>query len=149
MPDKSNDHCFRYTGRSKSMAIDKTFHIPFPLNMVYRAWVSSETVVPPASRMDIDPVVGGHYKLFVDTPDGSVSCIGKFLTVEPEQRLIYSWEWNNDGEVSRVDVAFAPTAEGTQLRLLHDGFTNADSETNHDTGWDNYIKGLTEFLSNH
>ncbi|MEP3274809.1 MAG: SRPBCC domain-containing protein [Stappiaceae bacterium] len=128
------------------MAIDKTYELPFPLGVVYGAWVSSDTVVPPASRMDIDPVVGGHYKLFVDTPDGVVSCIGKFATVEPQHHLVYSWEWNNDGEVSEIDVRFAETETGTRLRLQHDGFKKAESETNHDSGWDNYIKGLIELL---
>ncbi len=148
MPDRNNADCFGQAGRFSTMAIDKTYDLPFPLSAVYRAWISSDTVVPPASRMDINPVVGGHYKLFVDTPDGTVSCVGQFHEIKPERHLTYSWEWNNDGEVSMIDVTFEPTTEGTRLRLRHDGFTKPDSEANHNSGWDNYISGLSELLSN-
>jgi uncharacterized protein YndB with AHSA1/START domain len=51
------------------MHLKKTYELSFPLEMVYDAWVSSDTVIPPATAMDVKPVVGGHYRLIMQTPE--------------------------------------------------------------------------------
>lgn len=127
--------------------IEKEWLLPFPLDKVYSAWVSSETVIPPATAMDVLPEVGGHYRLLMDMPDFSGKNEGKFLVVEPASRVVYTWEWNGDGEVSTIDVRFSQEGEDTRVVLHHTGFTKADSVSNHDSGWDSYIAGFTDFLS--
>ncbi len=72
--------------------------------------------------MDINPVKGGHRRLFVTTTEFSMNNEGKFLKVNPGKRLRYTWEWNGDGEVTEIDVTFAPIAKGTKVRLLHSVF---------------------------
>ena len=129
------------------MKIDKVYDIPFPLAQVYDAWVSSDTVIAPATRMDVKPEVGGHYKLFIQTPEFQGHNEGRFLHVEPRQRVVYTWEWNGDGEVSTIDVSFTETDLGTEVHLLHDGFQNPESVANHDTGWDSYIEGFVAHLA--
>ena len=83
------------------MEIKKAYSIQFPLDKVYRGWVASETAIEPAAAMDINPVVGGHYRLIIEMPDFSSANEGKFELVEPEQHIRYSGEWNHDGEVTR------------------------------------------------
>ena len=124
------------------MQIEKTYEIPFPLTRVYNAWVSSDTVIPPATSMDVLPEVGGHYRLIMETPDFNGKNEGKFLAVEPEKQLTYTWEWNGDGEVSEIDVAFEATDAGTRINITHSGFTKEESVTNHDSGWDSYMEGF-------
>ena len=46
--------------------IYKTYKLPLPVDEVYAAWVSSETVISRATAMYINPVVGGHYRLIID-----------------------------------------------------------------------------------
>jgi uncharacterized protein YndB with AHSA1/START domain len=128
------------------MDIDKLYHLPFSPATVYAAWVSSETVIAPATRMEIDPIVGGHYRLFIETPEMTMRNFGTFLLVEPHARLCYTWEWNKDGEVSEIDVTFAPAGSGTDVHLRHTGFTKPESRVAHDRGWDSYIDGLSAFL---
>lgn len=127
--------------------ISKSYVLPFPVARVYRAWVSSETVVPPATSMDIDPRVGGHYRLVMDAPEFSASNEGTFSRVSPHERLTYSWEWNNDGEVTEVDVTFALHPDGTEIAITHSGFDKNESRDMHDSGWDNYVDGLIRHLS--
>jgi len=119
----------------------------FPLTKVYDAWVSSETVIEPATSMDIDPVVGGHYRLIMDTPDFTLMNEGTFSVVEPEKRVVYSWEWNHDGEVTEIDVRFFAIDGLTKIEITHTGFTKEESVTNHDSGWDSYMGGLIEHLT--
>ena len=127
--------------------ISKSYLLPFPVRQVYRAWVSSDTVVPPATSMDIDPKVGGHYRQIMDTTEFKARNEGTFSRVVPNERLTYSWEWNRNGEVTEIDVSFAGHLEGTSLQLTHSGFVKEQSRAMHDSGWDRYIEGLSKYLS--
>jgi uncharacterized protein YndB with AHSA1/START domain len=116
------------------MFIEKTYEIPFAPEVVYAAWVSSDTVIPPATAMDIDPVVGGHYRLIMETPEFVGSNEGKFLVVDAGTHLRYTWEWNGDGEISEIDVTFSASPTGTQIRLLHSKYQNQGSADLHSEG---------------
>ncbi len=131
---------------SYSMVIEKSYDLPFPIEAVYAAWVSSDTVIPPATSMDVLPEVGGHYRLLMEMPDFTGKNEGTFSRVEPGERVTYTWEWNGDGEVSEIDVRFESINTGTRVSLTHSGFTKTESVTNHDTGWDSYIEGFTAHL---
>jgi len=45
----------------RNMDLEKHYDLPYPPAKVYAAWVSSDTVIPPATAMDINPIVGGHF----------------------------------------------------------------------------------------
>lgn len=96
--------------------------------------------------MDIKPVVGGHYRLIMKTPDFTGMNEGTFSVVEPDKRVAYSWEWNKDGEVTEIEVKFHPADFGTTLHIVHSGFEKGESATTHDSGWDSCIKGFIAFL---
>jgi len=72
---------------------------------------------------------------------------GRFIEVTPNAYLRYTWQWSGDDEITEIEVTFAAHEQGTQLRLQHGGFLSADSRTNHDTGWNSYITGLTAFIT--
>ncbi len=127
--------------------IEKSRVLPFPVSDVYAAWVSSETIIPPATAMEIEPRVGGHYRLIINTPDFKSRCEGTFLIVELEQRVVYSWQWQGDEEVTKIDVRFHEAGEGTKITIVHLGFTSEQSRTNHDQGWDSYLDGLEAHLA--
>ena len=130
------------------MQIKKTHHFSTPAARVYAAWVSQDTVIPPATRLEINAHVGGHYRLIIDEPDFSAQAAGVFSHVEPNKRLIYSWQWNGDGEITEIDVTFREnTLQTTDLRLLHSGFVNADQLTMHDQGWDAYLAALASLIA--
>lgn len=129
------------------MEIKKEYFIPFPLDRVYSAWVASETVVEPATAMDINPVVGGHYRLIIEMPGFSSANEGKFELVEPRRHIRYSWEWNHDGEVTDIDVLFFAIDGATKIEILHKGFTKQESVTSHDSGWDSYVVGFIKHLT--
>ena len=129
------------------MQLEKRYELRFPVAKVYAAWVSSDTVIPPATKMDVLPKVGGHYRLSMRTPDFTMTNEGTFSLVEPEQRVVYTWEWNHDGEISTIDVRFSETPAGTQIDIVQSGFEKSESVEQHDAGWDSYIEGFTKFLA--
>ncbi len=128
------------------MELRQSYLIPFPVRRTYAAWVSSDTVIAPATKMDIDPVVGGHYRLIMESPEFVSRNEGRFLIVEPERHIRYTWEWNGDGEVSEIDVSFSEAPEGTRVSIIHSGFQTAESRENHSKGWDSYVRGFIAFL---
>jgi len=129
------------------MDIEKDYDMSFPPETVYAAWGSSNTVIPPATAMDIDPVVGGHYRLIVKDDQWDTQNEGKFIEVEKNKHLRYTWEWNKDGDITEIDVTFEAAPSGCKLTLVHSGFKTQDSYDNHAAGWDAYIQGLTTFMS--
>lgn len=132
----------------KPLNIEKIYDLSFPPEQVYAAWVSSDTVISPATAMDIEPVVGGRYRLIMETPEFSGYNEGRFLAVDPGKHVRYTWEWNGDGEITEIDVTFSESATGTLVTVQHRGFRQQDSAHTHDSGWDSYIDGFTKFLEN-
>lgn len=128
------------------MDIEKTYDIPIETSVVYAAWISSKTVIAPAVKMRVSPKVGGAYQLFMPDDGASPSCQGQFYEVFANSRLRYSWKWQGEDETTDISVSFSPTAQGTRLTILHQGFLTDASREAHAKGWDSYIKGLTDFL---
>ena len=128
------------------MEISKIYNVPHPRPVVFAAWVSSDTVIPPATVMDILPEVGGHYRLLMKTPEFEVSNQGRFLIVSPDEHVLYTWQWSGDEEVSEIDVRFHDEGSGTRIELVHSKLLSESSRDNHDKGWDSYIAGFTAFL---
>ena len=123
---------------------EKSYQLPYPPADVYRHWVSNDTVIAPAERMEIDPTPGGVYRLIMP---GGMTMDGSFSEVVPEQRLRYSWHWQGDAETSQVLVEFAADGAGTQVTITHSGFTSQTSYDNHAAGWDSYIEGFSGYLA--
>ncbi|SHK24040.1 Uncharacterized conserved protein YndB, AHSA1/START domain [Shimia gijangensis] len=128
------------------MTFEKFYDLPIENSLVYAAWTSSETIIPPAERMRVVPKVGGAYHLFMPGSGDVPSCQGVFYEVFANSRLRYSWKWAGDEEETDITVSFSPTALGSQVTILHQGFQSEKSLKTHAEGWDNFIAGLTEFL---
>ncbi|KAA3647194.1 MAG: SRPBCC domain-containing protein [Chloroflexi bacterium] len=124
------------------LSIHKTYQLDLPRKQLFEAWISPDSVIPPASKIEVDPRVGGYYRLF----SGSSIMEGEFLTLNPPGQVVYTWEWDNNGEVTQITVDFKKTEDGTEIVLLHSGFQSEESRAMHDKGWDSYVAGLVEFL---
>ena len=122
----------------------KSYTLPFPVGRVYSAWISNDTVIPPASRMEIEAKIGGVYRLIM--PDGS-KAEGSFSEIVPNERLRYSWRWAGSGESTEVDVRFSENSSGTGVRVEHRGFQSESSIRDHSSGWDGYMAGLESYLN--
>ncbi len=122
---------------------EKTYQVPFDTGTTYDYWVSSDTVIPPAASMNIDPREGGVYQLVMP---GGFSMNGKFTEVEPGKALRYSWLWDGDDEESVVSVTFSANADGTAVHIIHGEFATQEAYDNHATGWDSYVEGFTAFV---
>ena len=124
---------------------NKSYVIEFPLELVFSKWIAEDTVVSPAEKMEIEPRIGGAYRLFM--PGGAVM-EGVFSEFSENERVTYSWHWVGSDETTGVDVTFQNHADGTEVQVTHSGFESTTSFDNHASGWDSYIDGFTAHIKN-
>lgn len=122
----------------------KTYLIEHPLEKVYTYRISNSTLIAPVIKIEIDPWVGGIYRL--ELLDGSVMN-GEFSQVSNNKALSYSWQWLGNDEVTRVDVQFHVHVAGTEVQIKQEGFLSEESLHQHAQGWDRYIKGFRNYLA--
>lgn len=129
--------------------------IPAPLARVWQAWTDpvlkakwwgrSEGLVLFRCEMDVRP--GGRYRYAmrpVTDPDGPVeACHGEYREVVAEQRLVFTWNWDN-GRLrdTLVTVTFAAEAGGTRIRIRHENQPSAEVAAGHRSGWTFMLQDL-------
>jgi uncharacterized protein (TIGR03086 family) len=90
----------------------------------------------------VDLRAGGAYRWTV-VPGHAAA--GTFVEVEPGRRVVFGWGWEGSADLgpdaSTVTVTLEPTADGTLVRLVHDGLTREQEET-HSDGWSHYLDRL-------
>ncbi len=128
------------------MKLSKSYEIDATVEQVYGAWVSNDTVIPPATAMEVDPKEGGIYRLVASFDGQESTMIGRFKTVRPLEHLEYSWEWNHDGDKSWVRVDFTDLGGRTRVNLEHDAIDTEETMGNLSYGWDSYLAGLEKHL---
>ncbi|MEQ9064872.1 MAG: SRPBCC domain-containing protein [Vicingaceae bacterium] len=126
------------------MEIRKTFRSTLSRSVLYQAWVSPEMTIEPVVKIESDPKINGHFKLYSKSEHGEGVMSGKFIEVEQDKKLKYTWHWEESPEKTEVTVEFLENAGRTTVELMHKGFTTIESKEMHDAGWDHYFKSLED-----
>jgi uncharacterized protein YndB with AHSA1/START domain len=129
-----------------NLSIHKNYRVSLPTERLYEAWISPKTVIPPVSRIEVEPKVDGFLRLLVEMPQGTSVMNGRFLSLAYPTQLVYTWEWDNNGEVTTITVDFKAVTDGTEITITHVGFQSEASRATHDTGWDSYVAGVVALL---
>ena len=97
-------------------------------------------------KNDFQLILGHKFRFFCST----ISYC-EVLEIIPEKRLSYSWKVKNPGGEMTVDSIVVWTLlekdGGTELRLLHDGFTRLEDYIGHNNGWVALGNKITEMLN--
>jgi uncharacterized protein YndB with AHSA1/START domain/predicted enzyme related to lactoylglutathione lyase len=128
--------------------------IKAPPERVFAAWTKPDQVQnwfgPATCRVlgvEIDLRVGGGYRFNVFSEKmGKMSVRGEYLEVSPPAKLVFTWLWEDDPDWANlrsvVTVEFAAKDGGTDVQITHEGFPNAESEGNHEHGWNGCLDKL-------
>ena len=110
---------------------------------------------------ELDAKVGGAWRLMGEGKNipgraqGPVrpTVSGKYLEVEPPQRLVFTWAWHEKddfssprGQESVVTVQFKPVGERTEMVFTQAVFKDQQSLEAHQRGWTESFDKLGEFL---
>jgi uncharacterized protein YndB with AHSA1/START domain len=113
-----------------------------------RQWFGGLETEVRAILMDLRP--GGRYSIQVQTETGPATISGEFLEVDPPQRLMYTWQLENDQGTSpntTVEVQFLPHDDQTEILLSHGPFLDDDLKILHSDGWQACFNGLEALLA--
>jgi uncharacterized protein YndB with AHSA1/START domain len=130
----------------------------------FRAWTSAEHIqqwmrpepgmVVPLASMDLR--VGGKFRIQMKMPDGEFfTAVGVFKEVKAPERLVYTWDYEQDGsgsEFGEVEgkpsliTEFLKRGERTELVLTHSRFASVESRDNHARGWGVAVESFAKFV---
>lgn len=118
----------------------KYYIITAPPDQVYLALTNEATFqLWSGDQADIQAEPGGDFSLW----DGSI--VGKFLELEPPNKIVQQWYFGDQPEESIVTIKLHPHAQGTSVELRHTNIPDADYQDIID-GWnDVYFSSLVEF----
>jgi uncharacterized protein YndB with AHSA1/START domain len=120
-------------------------HLNAPPAKVYAAWTDPQKIIQWFGRSDarrdsfqadIDPKVGGRFRVSFATDAEYYEVGGIYREVVPNQRLVFSWAWHSTPErESQVTVSLKPDGDGTLLTVHHEQLFDAAARDGHERGW--------------
>ena len=93
---------------------------------------------------EIDASPGGIFRIRMP---GAQVAAGRFVELVPHTRIVFTWGWEGDGSPvppgsTTVTIELEPDAEGTLVRLTHDGLAPPAVADHHREGWELYLDRL-------
>jgi uncharacterized protein YndB with AHSA1/START domain len=132
--------------------------IPASRERVFAAWTTPEAIKvwfgPARCRVldvQVDLRVDGEYCFSLSTEDlGEIKVRGRYLEVTPPEKLIYTWRWEGNPELtigtSLVTVEFTSAGTSTEICLTHEQLPSIESRDHHGRGWSGTFDKLEEYL---
>ena len=127
-----------------------------PVAQVYQAWTDPEKMnkwFHPDPRMtstcSVDLRVGGRYTVVMQSPRGEFTVAGEYKEIIPEEKLVFSWQWQGEEEyeITQVTLLFKAVSETeTELTLQHGRFDTVEELDSHTEGWVGTYEQLAAFL---
>jgi uncharacterized protein YndB with AHSA1/START domain len=131
-----------------------------PLALVYQVWTEVrhlERWLSPADDIRMEVLEfnfreGGAYHYRYTWADGVFPVRGRFLTIEPERCLIFSWEPQppdpDAGKETMVSVWFRACGDGsTEVEVRHALFPDEPMRARHLEGWTGTLDRLGRLLA--
>ncbi len=118
----------------------KYYIIPATPEEIYLALTTEVTIrLWTGDLVEIDPREGGEFSLW----DSSIT--GKFITLEPSQKIVQEWYFGEQEEKSIVTIKLHEHKKGTSFEVNHTNIPD-DAYDEIVEGWDlEYVASLIDF----
>jgi uncharacterized protein YndB with AHSA1/START domain len=112
----------------------------------FQAWIGPEGIDCEVELLE--PLVGGRYRLVMNTPERVIPVSGVFKSIEPSRRLVFTWGWEGDPiRQSIITLTFRAIGTKTELTLRQEGLGSVESRDGHVRGWTSALNKLDRHLS--
>jgi uncharacterized protein YndB with AHSA1/START domain len=141
-----------------ALHLERTFTAP--REEVFRAWTDPQAMTQwfgsrfmrkPDAEADVR--VGGRYRITMKSRTGwTFHCVGTYVEVEPPERLVYTFSWENMGALtpgmgdSLVTVEFRDLDGSTEVHLTHELRDSRWLRGFHHWGWRRSLDNLERLL---
>ena len=131
-------------------AVFKAFTDPAQMSR----WMGPASITAEVTELDLREA-GGYRIVMRGAPDGMHVVSGVYRELEPPQRLVFNWAWEQDaathraGHESLVTVSLRDIGGKTELTLRHEKFDSTQSRDSHGQGWGGSLDKLAQFLAKH
>jgi uncharacterized protein YndB with AHSA1/START domain len=127
--------------------------LPAPRERVFAAWLDPESLAQwmrpdtvAATVVEVDPRVGGRFRIAMQRGDGEVEHRGEYLTIDPPRRLEFTWiSAYTDTRPTVVTVELLEREGGTELVLTHRRLPVSRVDA-HRQGWTDIVRNLGAYL---
>lgn len=131
-----------------------TLNVKFdaPLSRLFEAWYKTELMQQWWAPGDLQVAQimssfqeGGKFRLVMqDAEFNQHIVIGEYLQIKQNEKLVFSWQWQDSELVTEVSLDFASVNPHTsELTLTHSGFTDQDMADDHQAGWVGCLEKLS------
>ena len=128
--------------------IKHTWHFNQSPQVVWEYLTKPELLEQWLTKTDFQPIVGSKFH-FNDKSGKIISC--EVLEVKPFIKLSYSWQYASAKDNKRFDSkvmwTLVPKENGTELQLVHNGFTALEDFIAHNSGWTTLGNRFVELLN--
>ncbi len=112
-------------------------------------WGVADGYTVPIAEVDLQ--VGGKYRLGMLPPNGDslVVLTGEYRVIQPPQKLVFTWRFENRGETaeSLITLVFLARGHGTELILTHEYRGTEAMAKEFRMGWEGMFARLEHALA--
>lgn len=134
--------------------VEVTTIIKVPREKVFDAWLTADRLArficagnTHVASVDVDPRVGGAFRIVMANDKGSYEHRGRYLEIQRPERLRFTWaSAATNGDDTEVTVTFVEVDEGTRVVLVHLGLQDSNAATRHEGGWQSILTKCRELL---
>lgn len=100
------------------------------------------------TRYEVDARAGGSFRIV--SRAAGIATAGEFLELDPSERIVMTWNWENDGvsEVPEVvRVKLEPSGTGTLVSVTHEVDEVAGDAESQRQGWESVLGRLAALFA--
>jgi uncharacterized protein YndB with AHSA1/START domain len=118
---------------------------------VWRAWTSPDELAawiwPPSwgASCTIDLRIGGRFA--ISSTGASPGVSGEYVAIEPHERIVTTWQWDDEDVETLVTITLEPSDDGTTLTITHERFNDEETRANREQGWNDCLDRLPGFVA--
>ena len=128
--------------------------LPAPRERVFAAWLDPVSLaqfmcpgVVASASAEVDPRVGGAFRIVMKKPQGDVEHRGEYLVIEPPSRLSFTWiSAATENRPSVVTIELSEVDAVTELTLTHRRLPPVRVDA-HREGWTDILEKLDGALA--